>query len=176
VDGFLIIPGVEVSTAQGHLLCIGATTPNFRGLEAREVARRVRLLGGLAIPAHPFDLFRAGIREDVLDTIPDLDGIEVFNAAISLKRHNAAAEEYARRRGLPMTAGSDAHEHEVIGRAYTVIEADSLTVSEILGGIRRGPTRHEQYLTGWEKFRKTWNNWLRLKKRRLYPEAQLGAE
>ena len=29
VDGFLIIPGVEVSTADGHLLCLGVTLPNI---------------------------------------------------------------------------------------------------------------------------------------------------
>ena len=34
VDGFLVIPGVEVSTAEGHLLCIGATLPRLKGVPA----------------------------------------------------------------------------------------------------------------------------------------------
>src|SRR5436190_21358372 len=40
VDDFLIIPGVEVTTAEGHLLCIGATLPNspkLKGRRAHEV-------------------------------------------------------------------------------------------------------------------------------------------
>ena len=176
VDGFLILPGVEVSTAEGHLLCIGTTTPNLLGVPAKEVVNRVHVLGGIAIPAHPFDVFRAGIREDVLDELPDIDGIEVFNAAISLKRHNQKAMEYARKRNLPMTAGSDAHEHAVIGRAHTLVEARELSVSAILDGIRARPERHEAYLSGYEKFRKTWNNWLRLRKRKLRPKAELGEE
>ena len=42
VDDFLIIPGVEVTTAEGHLLCIGATLPTpmkLKGKPAREVVR-----------------------------------------------------------------------------------------------------------------------------------------
>src|SRR3712207_9568319 len=36
VDGFLIIPGVEVSTDEGHLLCIGARSEERRvGNECR---------------------------------------------------------------------------------------------------------------------------------------------
>src|ERR671932_2054425 len=35
VDGFLIIPGVEVTTAEGHLLCIGTCLPNPRQLKGR---------------------------------------------------------------------------------------------------------------------------------------------
>jgi len=31
VEGFLIVPGVEVSTADGHLLCLGTTLPYMKG-------------------------------------------------------------------------------------------------------------------------------------------------
>src|SRR5258707_447372 len=37
VDNFLIIPGVEVTTAEGHLLCIGASLPYLQGRSALEV-------------------------------------------------------------------------------------------------------------------------------------------
>ena len=40
--------------------------------------------GGLAIPPHPYDMFRAGIREPILDQLP-IDALEVFNAAISFR-------------------------------------------------------------------------------------------
>src|SRR3954463_2313029 len=83
VDDFLIIPGVEVTTAEGHLLCIGATLPNPRELKAKPARGIVGLIhehGGLAIPPHPYDLFRAGIRHQTLDTL-SIDALEVFNAA-----------------------------------------------------------------------------------------------
>ena len=59
VDGFVVIPGVEVSTADGHLLCLGVMLPQMMGAPAAEVCRLVRSMGGLAIPPHPYDFFRA---------------------------------------------------------------------------------------------------------------------
>ena len=83
VDDFLILPGVEVTTADGHLLCIGAELPYLKGKPAREVCDMIHQRGGLAIPPHPYDLFRAGIRFSTLETLP-VDAIEVFNAATTL--------------------------------------------------------------------------------------------
>jgi len=67
VNDFLIIPGVEVTTAEGHLLCIGAVLPDLKGRPAFEVCHLIHEAGGVAIPPHPYDLFRAGIRENALN-------------------------------------------------------------------------------------------------------------
>lgn len=168
VDGFLIIPGVEVTTADGHLLCIGATLPHLKGRPAAEVARLIHEAGGLAIPPHPFDLFRAGIRESVLDTLP-MDALEVFNAATTLKRYNRHAFAYAQGRGLRMTAASDAHDASAIGTAYTILETDDFSVAGVLAAIRAGARLNQRYLTPADSFRKTWNNWLRLRRKRTHP-------
>ena len=109
VDDFLVLPGVEVTTADGHLLCIGATLPNppqLKGKPSRHICDLIHERGGLAIPPHPYDLFRAGIRFSVLETLP-IDAIEVFNAATTLRRYNKYAFKYALERGVPMTAASD---------------------------------------------------------------------
>jgi hypothetical protein len=167
VDGFLIIPGVEVSTADGHLLCIGTVLPLMKGAPAAEVARAARAAGGLAIPAHPYDRFRAGIREAVLDTL-EVDALEVFNAAISHHSYNDRARQYAERRGLPMIAASDAHHESAIGTSHMICETEDFTVRGILDAIRRGARRHEQLLSFRDKLRKTLNNWFRLHRRRTY--------
>src|SRR3979411_2693471 len=70
VDGFLVIPGVEMTTAEGHLLCLGTILPNLKGTTAKEDRHIVHARGGLATPPHPYDLFRAGIRQAVLETLP----------------------------------------------------------------------------------------------------------
>ena len=44
VDNFLIIPGVEVTTAEGHLLSIGASLPYLKGHPAREVCDLIHAL------------------------------------------------------------------------------------------------------------------------------------
>lgn len=167
VDGFLIIPGVEVSTDDGHMLCLGTVLPQMKGRPAAEVAQAIRAAGGLAIPAHPYDRFRAGIREKVLDTL-DVDGIEVFNAAISASKYNAKALEYAQRRNLPMISASDAHHEAALGTSHIIAEMDAFNVQGVLGAIRKGVRRHEVLLGFREKLRKTLNNWFRLRAKRTY--------
>jgi len=165
VDGFLIIPGVEVTTADGHLLCIGASLPYMKGAPAAEVVDRIHDAGGIAIPPHPYDLFRAGIRRSILDTLP-IDALEVFNSATTLKRYNKQAREYALDRQLPMTASSDAHHESAVGTAYTILDTNDFTLSGVLKQIVRPNELCERYLTASDSFKKTWSNWLRLKKKK----------
>jgi predicted metal-dependent phosphoesterase TrpH len=168
VDDFLIIPGVEVTTAEGHLLCIGTTlreSAKLKGRPAREVCDLIHAAGGLAIPPHPYDLFRAGIRFSALEMLP-IDAIEVFNAATTLRRYNRYAFKYAQERGLPMTAASDAHHAAAVGTAYTILNTSNFSVKGILDQILKSNELNETYLTPRDSMRKTWNNWLRLRRRR----------
>lgn len=173
VDDFLIIPGVEVTTAEGHLLCIGTTLPApamLKGKPAREVCELIHDRGGLAIPPHPYDLFRAGIRFSTLETLP-VDAIEVFNAATTLRRYNRYAFKYAQLRKLPMTAASDAHHYAAIGTAYTILNTDDLSVQGILEQIVKGTELNQHYMTPKDSLRKTWNNWMRLRRRKKLSSA-----
>jgi predicted metal-dependent phosphoesterase TrpH len=169
VDNFLIIPGVEVTTAEGHLLCIGTVLPNLRGRPAVEVCHLIHEAGGIAIPPHPYDIFRAGIRENVLKTLK-IDAIEVFNAATTFKRYNRMAFDYAVRCGLPMTASSDAHHYAAIGTAYTVLETHNFSVAGVLEQLVKENKLSEQYLSVGGSIRKTWNNLMRLRKRKSVDE------
>jgi predicted metal-dependent phosphoesterase TrpH len=175
VDNFLIIPGVEVTTAEGHLLCIGATLPYLKGRPAREVCDLIHERGGLAIPPHPYDLFRAGIRFSTLEKLP-VDAIEVFNAATTLRRYNSYAFKYAQLRGLPMTAASDAHHEAAIGTAYTILNTDELSVRSVLSQIVKGTELNQKYLTPRDSVRKTWNNWLRLRRRKTHQSPNDSAK
>ncbi|HEY0790420.1 MAG TPA: CehA/McbA family metallohydrolase [Chthoniobacterales bacterium] len=169
VEGFLVIPGVEVTTAEGHLLCIGATLPDLKGRPALEVCSRIHEAGGLAIPPHPYDMFRAGIRENVLNTLP-IDALEVFNAATTLKRYNRRAYDYARRRNVAMTAASDAHHSDAVGTAFTLLNTEDLSVHGVLTQLPKENELSQHYLSVRDSVRKTWNNWLRLRKRKSVEE------
>ena len=166
VDGLLIIPGQEITTAEGHLLALGVRLPDdLKGIPALAAVKLIHEQGGLAIPPHPYDRFRAGIREPVLETL-ELDALEVFNAATTLKRYNRHAFDYAQSRGLPMTASSDAHDSEALGTAYSILEADTFSVAGVLEAIRKGPALRQRYLTPASALKKTWNNVFRLRRRR----------
>lgn len=171
VDDFLIIPGQEVTTEEGHLLCIGTTLPDLKGTPARKVCELIHERGGLAIPPHPYDLFRAGIRFPTLETLP-IDALEVFNAATTLRRYNRYAFKYAQVRGLPMTAASDAHHSEALGTAYTILKTDDFSVKGMLAQIVQSNELSQHYLTPGDSIRKTWNNWMRLRRRKRLPMAE----
>ena len=171
VDGFLIIPAVEMTTAEGHLLCLGVDLPNLKGKPAAELCELTHAQGGLAIPPHPYDLFRAGIRQSTLEVL-NMDALEVFNAATTLKRYNRQAYQYAQMRGLPMTAGSDAHHEAAIGTAYTILDTPDFTVKGILAQILKNNQLNQKYMTPKDTLKKTWNNWLRLRKRRRHVPAK----
>jgi predicted metal-dependent phosphoesterase TrpH len=121
---------------------------------------QVKAGGGLAIPAHPFDQWRAGIRPAVLDTL-DIEAIEVFNAAVTSRSYNDKALAYATNRGLKMTAASDAHHSSAVGASTTVFEMDELTVPALLAAIRRGGQPDGHYLSFREGMKKHFANWFR---------------
>lgn len=165
VDGFLIVPGVEVSTAEGHLLCLGVTLSEMAGRPAAEVVEAIHARGGLAIPSHPYDRWRSGIREAVLDAVP-FDGLEVFNAAVSSRRYNVQALAYAERRGLSMTAASDAHHASAVGVSRTAFDLETLDLANLLAALRRGGRPEGEYLSRSEAIKKHFGNWFRMVNRR----------
>ena len=160
VDGFLIIPGVEVSTAEGHLLCLGDSLPEMKGRPAAEVVAAIQRRGGIAIAPHPFDSFRAGIRVEVLDQLP-LNAVETFNSAVSLRSFNRKAAEYASQRGLAATAASDAHHSSAAGICSTSYDLPELSLTSLLAAIPHGGERKECYLSFVESMKKTSGNWFR---------------
>jgi predicted metal-dependent phosphoesterase TrpH len=143
----------------------------MKGRPAAEVSQAIRAAGGLAIPAHPYDKFRAGIRESVLGRL-QVDALESFNAAISLPKYNDLARSYAEHRGLPMIAASDAHHEAAIGTSRMEFEMEELSVRGVLSSIVKGGKRHERLLSFRDKWRKTLNNWFRLRGKRTYTPQQ----
>jgi predicted metal-dependent phosphoesterase TrpH len=142
VDGFLVIPGVEVSTRQGHVIVLGATfaTPDRPGgIDAAALVRDVHEQSLLAVAAHPFERSRAGVGQSVLERV-GFDAIEVFNSKSLEPGANIRAAAWACRLRLPALAGSDAHFAETVGRAHTLVDTRELSVAAVLEAVRAGRT------------------------------------
>ncbi|WP_137283647.1 CehA/McbA family metallohydrolase [Halorussus salinisoli] len=124
--GLVGIPGVEVSTAAGHLLAIGVEERPEPHRPLAETVASIRDAGGVAIVPHPFQRTRHGIRKG---RISDCDAIEVYNAWIFTGYRNRRARQFAVRNDYPGVAASDAHSSKYLGRAYTelTIEGASST-------------------------------------------------
>ena len=137
--GLLIIPGVEITTKQGHLLAL-CFEENFKtSIDVYEAADLIKSSGGLLIVPHPLDKFSQGIGERLtLEIAPH--AIEVYNAS-SWRRFNRRAFTLVQKSGIPGVAGSDAHHWRAVGAAYTVIDVKGLTIEDALKSIREGRVR-----------------------------------
>ena len=153
VDNFLIFPGMEISTADGHLLCIGSGMPNRKGAPALQVAEEIRARGGIPIPPHPFDRWRSGICLGIMDQM-QLSVVEVFNAAVLLKKYNQQAHAYAQARSLGMIAGSDAHHPISVGTCWTTLSLETLSVASVLAQLPKSAQIGGHYLPFLENIRK----------------------
>ena len=139
--GLVGIPGMEVTSAAGHVLGLGVTEAVPPGLPFAETVERIREQGGLAVVPHPFQRSRHGVAAHVSKAeLADVDAVEVYNSRLLTGLANRWAEAFAERNGLPMTAGSDAHISEMVGQAVTQIDTDDRSVDGILRAIKCGRT------------------------------------
>ena len=132
---FLLVPGVEVTTASGHLLVYGMDRepPPHRPME--ETLDAVREAGGVPVLAHPFRWVHGAGRR-AAERLP-VAGIEAMNGR-NAELPNARAGLVAASRHLSATGGSDAHEVISIGRCYSEVSEEVASVEDFLEHLRRG--------------------------------------
>jgi predicted metal-dependent phosphoesterase TrpH len=116
----LVIVGEEIKTPAGEFIAYFLEEEIPRGLSPQEAIARIRAQGGVVGVSHPLDrLRREAMRwANLMQIIDQVDVLEAFNARAIFPADNRRAEELARQRGLPVTAGSDAHAACEIGQAY----------------------------------------------------------
>jgi predicted metal-dependent phosphoesterase TrpH len=130
-----VIPGVEVSSSKGHILVLGINQNIEPLLSPEETIKRARKLGGTVIIPHPFKRSSHGIGS--FEGL-DIDAAEIFNSRCLFNRANRKAAAEAKRLGIPGVAGSDSHIPEMVGQAYTEIDAPENTLEAVLEAIREG--------------------------------------
>jgi predicted metal-dependent phosphoesterase TrpH len=128
-----VVPGIEVTSRDGHILALWVERNIPAGLSALETIRRIGDQGGVAIAAHPMARGTGALSAEtirrVLD-IPDLArillGIETFNAGLLYyRRSNRLAKQLAQTLPIAQTANSDAHTPWMIGAGRTAFEGAS---------------------------------------------------
>ncbi len=131
---FIIIPGIEISTADGHLIALGVKENIPRDLSVEETVDKIIDAGGIAIVPH---LFRkmSGIKKEKLEIIYEkIPAMEVFNGC-SLPETNIKTAKVAKEFKLGGTGGSDAHDPSYAGYGYTVVESTDMEIDSILSEI-----------------------------------------
>jgi hypothetical protein len=136
-DDALVLPGVEISSRDGHIIALGINEMVQPKLPADDTIRRIHNQDGVAIVPHPYDPVCQCIKIARLKTRPD--AVETVNAdALPFYISNWLARRDAVKFKLPQVGGSDSHIPQTIGDAYTLIDAKSRDLKDILNGIRCG--------------------------------------
>jgi predicted metal-dependent phosphoesterase TrpH len=148
--GLVGIPGMEITTAAGHVLALGVGEAIPAGLAFETTLDRIHGAGGIAVVPHPFQSSRHGVAAHVdEEALARADAIEVYNSRLLTGRANRKAERFAAAHGLPMTAGSDAHIAEMVGQAITEVDAEERSAAAILDAVAAGRTSVEGRRTPW---------------------------
>jgi len=130
--GIEVIPGSEVTTAEGHLLALYITERVPPKLSLVETVEYVAQLGGICVAAHPggrwdwclqeHHLRHALSQPDIGDT---LVGLEAYNASLPSLRINQQAALMQRQLGLASVGCSDSHLLWMIGNGATCFPGKS---------------------------------------------------
>ncbi len=131
----LIIPGIEIKSKKGDILGLNVEKIIPNKLSVKETIQKIKELGGLAIIPHPFG-WSCSFKGKLEELVSDMDGIEVLNASI-FGRGNKKALIFSQKHSLPLTAGSDAHFPNFVGRVYLEIPGDNLSTEEVLNQIKK---------------------------------------
>jgi predicted metal-dependent phosphoesterase TrpH len=124
--GVSVIPGSEISTAEGHLLALFIYERVPANLSLADTVLWVAEMGGLCIAAHPMargpnSLSGESIRKALaVPGVPDvLVGIEAFNGGLGHRSTNGTAFNLALNLPLAPVANSDSHVAATIGQGAT---------------------------------------------------------
>jgi predicted metal-dependent phosphoesterase TrpH len=135
---FWFLPGVEISTQEGHLLAYGVSVDPPVGAPIAETVEWVHDQGGVAALAHPFRRTH-GAGRHVGEGIP-IDLIETVNGH-NTPVANARADLMAASRSWRETGGSDSHEPRDLGRAYTEIPDHVQSIEDVWEALKHGELR-----------------------------------
>jgi len=160
--GLEVIPGVEVTTSDGHLLALFIEKIPPRHLSLAETLKHIGDLGGIAVAPHPFNNLPASLSmENVLNILHNtevkhvLRGIEVYN--MTTQPFDAMVQKVSEYIPLAKTAGSDAHVYWAIGTGKT--EFDGATAVELKSALTNIKTIAHPYKE--DLMKRYIFNWLR---------------
>jgi predicted metal-dependent phosphoesterase TrpH len=149
---FLVIPGVEINTDDGHMLCFGLKSYVYGMHRAPELAACLEASGGVMVAAHPYrrrlqpgnadEAFAqaAVVRAAADPALADCTAVERINGRGS-ERENAFAAACCDLLRLSGTAGSDAHTATDVGSCATEFQSRITCVGDLIAALKGGQYR-----------------------------------
>jgi len=140
---FLLLPGVEMNTDEGHFLVFGLDKYIFGMHRTGFLKQVLDDVGGVMVLAHPYrrNMYYG---EDVETSVKRYSQKPVFQYVDIIETHNGRASEkqsrfsreLCQRLGLKATGGSDAHQISDLPSGATVFERDISSVEELIKELK----------------------------------------
>jgi predicted metal-dependent phosphoesterase TrpH len=149
---FLVIPGVEINTDDGHMLCFGLKSYVYGMHRAPQLAAFLEASGGVMVAAHPYrrrlqpgSADAAFAQAEVVRAAADpalagCTAIERINGRGS-ERENAFAAACCDLLRLSGTAGSDAHTATEVGSCATEFQSRITCLGDLIAALKGGQYR-----------------------------------
>jgi predicted metal-dependent phosphoesterase TrpH len=144
--GIEVIPGCEVSTAEGHLLALFIDRPIMAGLSLIHTVLRVGAAGGLCVAAHPMARGTSSLKfEAIRHAIQNPDvarvfvGVEAYNGGLVYTRSNPIVETICQTLPMAQLGNSDSHFLQTIGQGSSFFQGK--TASDVRTALVTGTTQ-----------------------------------
>lgn len=131
-DDFMVIVGAEVQTDKGEIIGL-FLNEEIKARKFTEVTDEIKDQDGITVLPHPYRNKHC----DPKNLLKMVDLVEGLNARTS-KELNKRAQILAKRFGVPVIAGSDAHTPFEIGRVQTTIPVDEMIFEDIKDYLLKG--------------------------------------
>lgn len=144
---FGIIPGLEVTSHDGHVLALWVTQVIPAGMSLEETSAAIHEAGGVAILAHPLEptiaphTFLRYLRHPDVLLHARIDAVEVWNAGAITPGCNWLAQHAFASVAIPKVGNSDAHMVASIGSGVTRFAGRS--ADDVRLAIAQGQTAAE---------------------------------
>ncbi len=149
---FLVLPGIEVNTEDGHILAFGLDRYVYGLHRVAALARAVAAAGGALVAAHPY---RRQLPFEPHDGPSWSDALEravanpAYRHVAAVEAHNGRgddrenrfSQELCARLRLPAVAASDAHHPLDVGRCATEFERRIARLQDLIAELRAGRFR-----------------------------------
>ncbi|MFP4050159.1 MAG: CehA/McbA family metallohydrolase [Thermoplasmata archaeon] len=132
----ILVPGIEVSTEEGHVGALGLKDEIGRPKTVEEAVDIIHEHDAIAVAVHPYR-FWSGMGEDVIRG-NDWDAMEGMNGR-TWGYKNIRSKKLAKEMNLPIIGGSDAHRLKSVGKAYTIVD-NANSWQELISDIKEYKT------------------------------------
>ncbi len=149
---FLVLPGVEINTEDGHMLVYGVNEYVYGMHRTQDLADILQQVGGVMVAAHPYRRqmpWRIRDERDYVEALQRASRNPAYRHCVALEklngRANAKEKTFAERlcefTGMPGTAGTDAHTRGEIARCATSFERRIEDIGDLIEELKAGRFR-----------------------------------